>query len=112
MSVDVRCIVDFLPNLQLIWSAPLQAVIAIISLYFTMGISIFAGVGVMVAVIPLNTWLGGWSRMIHMKQMKVKDNRTKIINEVLNGIKVDHSALIVYGNQMACSCMRIGYKAP
>ena len=88
MSVDVQCITDFLPRLQLIWSVPLQGIIAMISLYFTMGISIFAGVGVMLAMIPLNAWLGGWSRMIHMKQMKFKDTRTKIINEVLNGIKV------------------------
>ena len=88
MSVDIQCISDFLPNLHLLWSAPFQVVIAIVSLYFTMGISIFAGVGVMVAVIPLNACLGGWGRKIQAEQMRYKDTRTKIINEVLHGIKV------------------------
>ena len=88
MSVDVQCISDFLPNLQLLWSAPLQVVIAIVSLYYTMGVSIFAGVAVMLAMIPLHACLGGWIRTLHVKQMTFKDTRTRIINEVLHGIKV------------------------
>ena len=88
MSVDVQCISNFMTNFQLLWSAPLQVVIAIASLYFTMGISIFAGVGVMIAMIPLNACLGGWSRKIQAEQMRFKDSRTKLINEVLHGIKV------------------------
>ena len=88
MSVDIQCISDFLLNLQLLWSAPLQVVIAIVSLYFSMGISIFAGVGIMFALIPLHAYLGGWTRTLQVKQMAFKDSRTKTINEVLHGIKV------------------------
>ena len=88
MSVDAQCVMNFLPSLPLIWSTPLRVVVAIAFLYFTLGISIFAGVGVMVAMIPLNICVGSLSRMLQVKTMSYKDSRTKIINEVLNGIKV------------------------
>ena len=88
MSVDAQCIMDFLPNLSLIWSTPLRVIAAIAFLYYTLGISIFAGVGVMVAMIPLNICVGSLSRMLQVKTISYKDSRTKIINEVLNGIKV------------------------
>ena len=97
MSVDIQCISDFLPNLQLLWSAPFQAVIAIVSLYFSMGISIFAGVGIMLAMIPLHACLGGWTRTLQVKQMMFKDSRTKIINEVLHGIKVWYILVLISG---------------
>lgn len=88
MSVDAQCIMDFLPNLPLIWSTPLRVMAAIAFLYYTLGISIFAGVGVMVAMIPLNICVGSLSRMLQVKTMLYKDSRIKIVNEVLNGIKV------------------------
>ena len=42
----------------------------------------------MVAVIPLNMWTASWSKKLQQKQMKLKDNRVKTMNELLNGIKV------------------------
>lgn len=88
MSIDAQCVMNFLPSLPLIWSTPFRVVVAIIFLYFTLGISIFAGVGVMVAMIPFNVCVGSLSRMLQVKTMLYKDSRIKIINEVLNGIKV------------------------
>ena len=88
MSVDAQCINDFLQNCQLVWSAPLQVVISLVLLYFTMGISVFAGVGVLILVIAVNTWLGSWSRILHVKQMLQKDSRIKLMTEILNAIKV------------------------
>ena len=88
MSVDAQCIMEFLPNLQLLLASPFSVVAAMVFLYFTLGISIFAGVGIMIALIPINAWLGSWRRRLHVKQMAYKDFRTKVINEVLNGIKV------------------------
>ena len=88
MSIDAQCVMNFLPNLPLIWSTPLRVVVAIVFLYFILGISIFAGVGVMIAMIPFNVCVGSLSRMLQVKTMSYKDSRIKIINEVLNGIKV------------------------
>ena len=88
MSVDIQGVSDFLPNLQLLWSAPLQVIIAVVSLYYSMGISIFAGVGIMLAMVPFHASLGGWTRKLQVEQMLLKDTRMKVMNEVLHGIKV------------------------
>ena len=88
MSVDAQRFMDLLPYLHNIWSAPLQIVLSLIFLYITLGPSIFAGFAVMLLMIPLNIWLGSWSKRLQVKQMEHKDLRIKIVNEVLNGIKV------------------------
>ena len=72
----------------MIWSSPFQITLSLIFLYLTMGPSIFAGFAVMVLMIPLNSCLASWSKKWQFKQMSHKDSRIKIINEVLNGIKV------------------------
>ena len=54
----------------------------------TLGPSVLAGVGVMVVLIPINALIAKKSRALQVTQMKHKDNRIKLMNEVLNGIKV------------------------
>ena len=54
MSVDAQHLMDTLSYLNMIWSAPLQITLAVIFLYRTMGVSIFAGVAVMVVLFPIN----------------------------------------------------------
>ena len=88
MSVDTQRIKDLTPNLHMVWSAPLQIVLSLVFLYLTMGPSIFAGLAVMVLMIPLNSCLASWSKRLQARQMRQKDSRTRLINEVLNGIKV------------------------
>jgi hypothetical protein len=53
-----------------------------------MGPSIFAGFAVMLLMIPLNAGVASVSRKMQVKQMGFKDSRIKLVNEVLNGIKV------------------------
>ena len=48
----------------------------------------------MVLMIPLNIWLGNWSKKLQVKQMSHKDSRIKLVNEVLNGIKVKRERVI------------------
>ena len=55
MSVDSQKCMELMTYVNLVWSAPLQILIALVLLWFTMGPSIFAGVGVMVLLIPVNT---------------------------------------------------------
>ena len=54
MSVDAQRFMDLAAYLHLIWSAPLQIVLSIVFLYIAMGPSVFAGVGVMILMIPSN----------------------------------------------------------
>ncbi len=88
MSVDAQRFMDLMTFIHLIWSAPLQIVLALIFLYLSMGPSIFAGVAVMLLTIPVNAAIASYSKKLQTKQMMFKDSRIKIVNEVLNGIKV------------------------
>ena len=88
MSVDAQRLSDLMIHLHMVWSAPLQIVLSLVFLYLAMGPSIFAGFAVMVLMIPVNLWLASWTKKLQVKQMTEKDSRIKLINEVLNGIKV------------------------
>ena len=88
MSVDAQRFIDLMIHLHMLWSAPLQVILSLVFLYLTMGPSIFAGFAVMILMIPLNASVAGISRKMQVKQMGFKDSRIKLVNEVLNGIKV------------------------
>ncbi|CDW52939.1 ABC membrane and ABC tran domain containing prote in [Trichuris trichiura] len=88
MSVDVQRIVDVCPFFLLVWSAPLEIIMAIGFLWEIIGVSVFVGVAVMVLMIPINFLLTHRLRQCQIRQMKFKDVRMKMINEILNGIKV------------------------
>ena len=88
MSVDAQRLMDTVTYLHMIWSAPFQITLSLIFLYQAMGPSIFAGFGVMILMLPINGILSAQTRKLQVKQMKEKDTRIKLVNEVLNGIKV------------------------
>ena len=54
MSVDAQRLMTLMTYIQVLWSAPLQITVAVYFLYNTMGVSIFAGVAVMILLIPLS----------------------------------------------------------
>ena len=88
MSVDAQRIVDMLSFVNCIWSSPLEISLALYFLYQTLGVSVFAGVAVMVLLLPLNVVVAKQVEKLQVKQMKFKDERVKAINEILSGIKV------------------------
>lgn len=88
MSVDAQRFVDLLPFLNLIWSSPLQILLTIYFLWMELGASVLAGLAVMILMIPLNGFISSYQRKLQTKQMKKKDERIKVINEILNGIRV------------------------
>ena len=53
------------------------------------GPSVFAGLGVMILLIPINGVLANAIKKLQIKQMKFKDKRVKMMNEILSGIKVN-----------------------
>ena len=55
MSVDAQWFMDLATYLHLIWLTPLQIVLSIEFLYIAMGPSLFAGVGVMILLLPVNS---------------------------------------------------------
>ncbi|CAF3222819.1 unnamed protein product, partial [Rotaria sp. Silwood2] len=67
---------------------PLQLVIALILLYRQMKFSIIPGVTLLFIMIPLNLYLQRIQKKLTFKQMTIKDQRIKMTNEILNGIRV------------------------
>ena len=70
------------------WSAPLQICLCCYFMYVELGPAIFAGVAVMIIAIPVNGVIASITRKYQLSQMKNKDHRIKLMNELLNGIKV------------------------
>ncbi|KAJ2891457.1 hypothetical protein GGI21_005852, partial [Coemansia aciculifera] len=87
-SVDAERIGNVTENAHIIWSGPLQIVLAIGFLYNTLGWSVFAGVATMVIFIPLNGWFTKRMRLLQIEQMKNKDKRIAMIDEALSGVKI------------------------
>lgn len=88
MSVDAQRFMDLTTFLNMLWSAPLQIILALYFLWQNLGPSVLAGVAVMVMLIPLNAVIAMKTRAYQVEQMQHKDARIKLMNEILNGIKV------------------------
>ncbi|KAM4852275.1 ATP-binding cassette sub-family C member 2 [Thomomys bottae] len=88
MSVDSQKLLDMTSYMHLVWSSVLQIVLAIFFLWRELGPSVLAGVGMMILLIPLNGILATKNRNIQVKNMKNKDKRLKLMNEMLVGIKI------------------------
>ncbi|XP_040290615.1 canalicular multispecific organic anion transporter 1-like [Bufo bufo] len=88
MSADAQKFMDLTNYIHLLWSSPLQMVVSVVFLWAELGPSVMAGLGVMILLIPINAVLATKSKTFQMKNMKNKDKRLKIMNEILNGIKI------------------------
>lgn len=93
MSVDTQRLQDLVQNLQIIWSGPFQIVLCLYSLHGLLGNSMWAGVFIMVIMIPLNAVIARTMKNLQKTQMKYKDARSRLISEILNNIK----SLKLYG---------------
>ncbi|KAK6027593.1 ABC transporter, ATP-binding protein, partial [Ostertagia ostertagi] len=111
MAIDIERFQMITPQIQQFWSCPYQITLALAYLFLTLGYSALPGFIIMLIALPSNIICSiivkKWqvelcSRSIHalsafynhshcyhqVQQMKLKDERTKMVNEVLNGIKV------------------------
>ena len=69
MSVDAQRLMDLMAYLNVIWSAPLQITISVYFLYNTMGVSILAGVAVMLLLVPANLLISRVARKIQVREL-------------------------------------------
>nr|XP_008197311.1 PREDICTED: multidrug resistance-associated protein 1 isoform X2 [Tribolium castaneum] len=88
MSVDAQKFIDLTAYINMIWSAPLQIILALYFLWNILGPAVLAGLAVMIILIPVNGYIANKVKVLQIKQMKNKDERVKLMNEVLSGIKV------------------------
>ncbi|XP_039227516.1 multidrug resistance-associated protein 1 isoform X16 [Drosophila yakuba] len=88
MAVDAQRFMELTTYLNMIWSAPLQIGLALYFLWQQLGPSVLAGLAVMIILIPVNGVIASRIKTYQIRQMKYKDERVKLMNEVLSGIKV------------------------
>ncbi|KAG6932529.1 multidrug resistance-associated protein 1-like [Chelydra serpentina] len=88
MSADAQQLMELTVNLNLLWSAPFQILMAIVFLWQELGPSVLAGVAVLVLVIPINAFVAAKVKQLRKRQMKNTDQRVKLLNEILHGIKI------------------------
>lgn len=112
MAVDAQRFMDLTTYINMIWSAPLQIGLALFFLWDLLGPSVLAGMfiyifaakshskitriillrciglAVMIILIPVNGVIANKVKTLQIRQMKNKDERVKLMNEILSGIKV------------------------
>lgn len=88
MSVDAHRFFEMIPYLHIAWSGPIVMSLAIFLLWQYLGVAVFAGLAVMILMIPASAFIATKIRSLQVQQMKVKDERVKSMNEILSGMKV------------------------
>jgi ATP-binding cassette subfamily C (CFTR/MRP) protein 1 len=72
MAVDTQRLQDLTQYGQQLWSAPYQITLCMISLYQLVGLSMLAGVGAMILMIPINGLIARLMKKLQKEQMKNK----------------------------------------
>ncbi len=88
MAVDTQRVVDYINIYNLLWSAPIQIFIALYLLWNQLGVASLAGIAVMIILVPVNGFITVKLKTLQGRLMAQKDKRTKLMSEILNGIKV------------------------
>ncbi|CAF0741409.1 unnamed protein product [Adineta ricciae] len=88
MAIDASRFAEVTHHIHVLWSGPFQLIFAFIFLYRQMQWAIIPGVLLLIIMIPTNSYLQRIQKRLTTKQMLVKDQRIKTMNEILNGIRV------------------------
>lgn len=87
MAVDVQRLQDLVQNIQIAWSGPFQIALCLISLYNLLGSLVWVALLVMIVLIPINSQIARRQKQMQTKQMKIKDERSSLVSEILNNMK-------------------------
>ncbi|PVD27620.1 hypothetical protein C0Q70_12786 [Pomacea canaliculata] len=88
MSVDCQRIQDVMNFFFYAWTTPLQVIMVVGVLYVYIGPSVFAGVIMLLLLVPLNSYIASRQQKLNISNLKFKDQRLRLTTEVLSGIKV------------------------
>lgn len=89
MSIDSFKVADICAYLHFLWAAtPVQLVMAITLLYRILGLSSFAGIVMMVLLLPLNLYIAKSFQRAQKTIMAATDARIHSTNEVLQNIRI------------------------
>ena len=88
MSVDSTRLQELSPYLHAVWYSFYQISIALYFLWQQMGVASLAGIAVILLLIPLTGKVSKILKGLQSEMAKVRDERIKVSNEVLGGMKV------------------------
>mmetsp|Transcript_61042 Transcript_61042/g.125907 ORF Transcript_61042/g.125907 Transcript_61042/m.125907 type:complete len:1578 (-) Transcript_61042:105-4838(-) len=88
MSVDASRLGHSMHGLHMLWSAPLMMIASTALIYSLVGWSVFAGLSVVLVLTPINMFVAKLQTRLNKDVMKIKDERTNLMDEVLQGIRI------------------------
>lgn len=89
MQINTQIFIELSQYGHQVWTAPVKIILGSILLWNYIGPAVFAGLGVMIILVPLNTIFTNQYLKAERVKLKFKDSKMKILNEVLNGIRVN-----------------------
>uniref|UniRef100_A0A672NTE1 ABC-type glutathione-S-conjugate transporter n=1 Tax=Sinocyclocheilus grahami TaxID=75366 RepID=A0A672NTE1_SINGR len=87
VSADTQKLMDFVVYFNAVWLAPIERHV-LFDLFQQLGPSALAGIATVIFIFPLNGFIARQRSKLQEIQMKYMDGRVKLMNEILNGIKI------------------------
>uniref|UniRef100_A0A8C9RI62 ABC-type glutathione-S-conjugate transporter n=1 Tax=Scleropages formosus TaxID=113540 RepID=A0A8C9RI62_SCLFO len=88
VSADTQKLMDFVVYFNAVWLAPIEITLCLFFLWQHLGPSALAGIATVILIFPLNGFIAKKRSKLQEVQMKFMDGRIKLMNEILNGIKI------------------------
>uniref|UniRef100_A0A673MY43 ATP-binding cassette, sub-family C (CFTR/MRP), member 6a n=1 Tax=Sinocyclocheilus rhinocerous TaxID=307959 RepID=A0A673MY43_9TELE len=88
VSADTQKLMDFVVYFNAVWLAPIEITLCLFFLWQHLGPSALAGIATVIFIFPLNGFIARKRSKLQEIQMKYMDGRVKLMNEILNGIKI------------------------
>lgn len=89
MAIDSFKVSEVGAYLHFLWaSVPVQVTMAVVLLYRILGFSSFAGIALMVLILPVNVYIARMFRQVQNKILASTDARIHSTNEVLQNIRI------------------------
>ena len=88
MSNDGDQIYRFMSFFAQVWVSPVQILVCMVLIYFQVEYAMFVGLAFMLLLVPINNKLFGTISFLRRSLLRYTDERVKLMNEILSGIKV------------------------
>ncbi|MED6239552.1 hypothetical protein ATANTOWER_007864, partial [Ataeniobius toweri] len=88
MSTDTDRVVNFFNSFHELWSLPFCFSVTLYLLYLQVGVAFLGGLCVALVLVPFNKFLASRILSNNKHMLKYKDNRVKLMTEILFGIRV------------------------
>jgi ATP-binding cassette subfamily C (CFTR/MRP) protein 2 len=88
LSSDADRLADYTPTFNQTWATTIQILISLLMLYNEIGIASVGAVFVGILIIPINAIVMTRTKKMQKELLTRKDNRIKILSEILSNVKV------------------------